>query len=102
MQEKMKKLKEKLAKLADLRAVAAVLDWDQMVNMPTGGAVDRGEQIATIEKISHTKSTSDELGQLLEDLAGYAAQLDDDDVEKRLIKVSLCDRRSNCCVLSRL
>ena len=88
MQEKLKKLKEKLAELADLRAVAAVLDWDQMVNMPSGGAADRGEQIATIEKISHKKSTSDELGQLLEDLAGYVAKLDDDDVDKRLIKVA--------------
>jgi carboxypeptidase Taq len=88
MQEKLKKLKEKLAELADLRAVAAVLDWDQMVNMPSGGAADRGEQIATVEKISHKKSTSDELGQLLEDLAGYAAKLDDDNVDKRLIKVA--------------
>ena len=72
MKQKMDQLKEKLAELMDLRSASAVLGWDQLVNMPVGGAEDRGEQIATIEKISHAKSTSDELGKLLEDLAGYA------------------------------
>jgi carboxypeptidase Taq len=88
MEEKMKLLKEKLAELADLRAASAVLEWDQLVNMPEGAAVDRGEQIATIEKIQHIKSTSDKLGQLLDDLSEYAKQLDPDSDNARLVKVA--------------
>jgi len=88
MKEKMKILREKLAELADLHAASAVLGWDQLVNMPEGAAVDRGEQIATIEKIQHIKSTSDELGQLLDDLTEYAKVLDPDSDDARLVKVA--------------
>jgi len=88
MKENIKLLKEKLAELADLHAASAVLGWDQLVNMPNGAAVDRGEQIATIEKIQHIKSTSDELGQLLDDLAEYAKGLDPDSDDVRLVKVA--------------
>ena len=84
----MKLLKEKLAELADLRAASAVLGWDQLVNMPEGAAVDRGEQIATIEKIQHEKFTSDEMGQLLVDLTEYIKQLDPDSDDARLVKLA--------------
>ena len=88
MKEKMKLLKEQLAELADLRAASAVLGWDQLVNMPDGAAADRGEQIATIEKIQHIKSTSDELGKLLIDLTEYANGLNPDSDDARLVKVA--------------
>ena len=88
MEENIKLLKEKLAELADLHAASAVLGWDQLVNMPEGAAVDRGEQIATIEKIQHIKSTSDEMGQLLDDLAGYTKGLDPDSDDVRLVRVA--------------
>jgi len=91
MKEKMKLLKVKLAELADLHAASAVLGWDQLVNMPEGAAVDRGEQIATIEKIQHIKSTSDELGLLLDNLTEYAKQLDPDCDDARLVKVAQRD-----------
>ena len=88
MKDNMRLLKEKFAELADLQATSAVLGWDQLVNMPEGAAVDRGEQIATIEKIQHIKSTSDELGQLLDDLTGYTKGLDPDSDDVRLVRVA--------------
>jgi len=88
MEENTKLLREKLAELADLRASSAVLEWDQLVNMPEGAAVDRGEQIATIEKIQHIKSTSDELGQLLDDLTECTKGLDPDSDDTRLVRVA--------------
>jgi len=84
----MKLLREKLAELADLHAASAVLGWDQLVNMPEGAAADRGEQIATLEKIQHIKSTSDELGKLLNDLTKYAKGLDPNSDDARLVKVA--------------
>lgn len=88
MNEKMEKLKLRLAEVADLRAASALLNWDQLVNMPEGAAEDRGEQIATIERIIHIKSTSDEIGQLLEDLENDVRHLDADSDEARLWKVT--------------
>ena len=88
MEEKLKKLKELLGEVADLRAASNVLGWDQQVNMPEGGAEDRGEQIATLENILHKKATSDEIGKLLDDLEDYKDQLDQDSDDARLIKVT--------------
>ena len=53
MNEKMEKLRSLLSEVADLRAASALLGWDQLVNMPEGGAEDRGEQIATLESLIH-------------------------------------------------
>lgn len=88
MEQKLALLKEKLQEIADLRAASAVLGWDQLVNMPDGAAEDRGEQIATIENILHTKATSDEIGKLLDDLKEYGSQMDSDSDDARLIKVA--------------
>ncbi len=88
MEEKLTKLKGLLAETANLRATSAILNWDQLVNMPAGAAEDRGEQIATIEEILHQKSTSDELGSLLEDLSAAAGSLDADSDDARLVKVA--------------
>ena len=88
MQEKLSKLKVLFAEVADLQAASSVLGWDQLVNMPEGGAEDRGDQIATLERIIHIKSTSDEIGQLLDDLVGSVKDLDADSDNARLVKVA--------------
>jgi carboxypeptidase Taq len=87
MNEKMEKLKGLLAEVADLRAASAVLGWDQLVNMPEGGAQDRGEQIATLEGLIHIKSTSDEIGKLIDDLELDVKDIDSDSDDARLWKV---------------
>ena len=65
MSEKLEHLKTLLAEVADLNAVGALLSWDQQTYMPQGGNEARGNQLATIGKISHEKFTSDEIGKLL-------------------------------------
>jgi carboxypeptidase Taq len=64
MKEKLEQLKVLLNEIHDLSAANAVLEWDQQVNMPRGAAEDRGEQSATLSRIVHDKSTSDELGKI--------------------------------------
>ncbi len=88
MEEKLKRLKGLLAEIANLKAANAVLNWDQLVNMPGGAAEDRGEQIATIENITHAKATSEEIGKLLADLAADVGQLDPESDEACLIRTA--------------
>jgi len=91
MEEKKKLLKEKLAELSDLIYTAAVLDWDQQVNMPSGGAEERGNQLGTLARIIQEKATAPELGKLLDDLLPYADSLDPDSDDARIIKVNRKD-----------
>ena len=88
METKINQLKQLLAEVSDLHGAIALLGWDQQTYMPPGGAEDRGNQLATLSQIAHNKFTSDEVGQLLEDLEPLVAQLDPDSYENRLVKVT--------------
>jgi carboxypeptidase Taq len=88
MESKLKQLKTLLGEVADLRAVSALLGWDQQTYMPPGGAEDRGNQLATIDQLAHVKFTSDEVGKLLDELEPWAAMLAPDSDDARLIKVT--------------
>jgi carboxypeptidase Taq len=88
MEKKLQKLKEILAEVEDLHSAAGLLSWDQQTYMPPGGTEGRGFQIGTLEKLAHIKSTAEQVGQLLDDLAPYAAQLDADSTDARLVKVA--------------
>ena len=79
MNEKLERFKEIMAEVADLNAAAAVLGWDQQVNMPPGGAEARGNQLATLGKLSHQMFISDEVGKLLDELHSEGAALSADD-----------------------
>jgi carboxypeptidase Taq len=87
-EQQLQELKNRLAEVYDLYYATAVLDWDQQTYMPPGGAENRGHQLATLQQIAHEKFVADEIGRLLEDLAPYAAQLDPDSDEARLVKVT--------------
>ena len=87
-EEKLARLKTIVAEIADLTYAAALLGWDQQVNMPPGGAEGRGYQLATLQTLAHDKITAPETGQLLDDLQAYAAQLDPDSDDARYIKVA--------------
>ncbi|MDM8530329.1 carboxypeptidase M32 [Anaerolineales bacterium HSG25] len=89
MQEKLNTLKSKLKDITNLQKAAAVLIWDQEVNMPPGGAEARAEQLATLQKLSHEMFVSDEIGVLLGDLAQVDFDYDSDDAA--LIRVTRRD-----------
>ncbi len=88
MEEKLQRLKTLLAESADLAHAAALLEWDQQVNMPEGGTRSRSEQLSTLQRLAHERFTADEVGQLLEDLQPYAEQLDPDSMDARLLYVT--------------
>jgi carboxypeptidase Taq len=59
--------------------------------MPPGGAEARGNQLALIGRLAHERGTSPELGKLLDELKPYAANLDPDSEDARLVKVTARD-----------
>ena len=65
-QDTLRPLKERLATIADVGAVASVLHWDQQTYMPPGGITGRAEQLSTLSRLAHEMLTSDETGSLLE------------------------------------
>ncbi len=88
MEQKLNQLKKILSEIIDVQNAAGLLGWDQQTYMPKGGAEDRSHQLSTLKRIEHQKFTSDEVGVLLEELKPYAAQLDPDSDDARLVKMT--------------
>ncbi len=89
--EKVKQLNAHLAEIVHLRHAAAVLGWDQQVNMPPGGAAARGEQLAALSRIVHEKFVSEETGRALEAAEADAKNADYDSDEAALVRVARHD-----------
>ncbi|HMK08286.1 MAG TPA: carboxypeptidase M32 [Anaerolineales bacterium] len=85
MANALERFRSLLGEIFDLRATAAVLEWDQQVNLPSGGAANRAAQLSTISRLTHEKFTSDELGAALEAARRDAASLDPDSDDARLV-----------------
>lgn len=89
LEDKWKVLKAKLKEVKNLNDAAAVLGWDQQVFMPPGGAEARAEQLATLSRLAHEMFTSDEVGQLLDDLSQADLAYDSD--EASMVRVAKRD-----------
>jgi carboxypeptidase Taq len=59
-------LKTLLADVIALRHAADLVEWDERVSMPAGGADVHGAMQATLRRLAHEKFTSDEIGRLLD------------------------------------
>lgn len=76
-------LKEQLTAIAHYEKSAAVLQWDQEVNMPNKGADLRGQQLAFLSQKAHDLTVSDELTSLVDRLKGVDTL---DDFQKRNLR----------------
>ena len=88
MSEKLNRLKELLGEVSDLGKAAAVLGWDQQVNMPPMGGEGRGQQLATLSKIIQEKFIADEVGKLLDDLKGELNGADPSNDDAAMLRVA--------------
>ena len=59
-------LVDHLSTAADLDSAASVLHWDQQTYMPPGGVAARAEALATLSRLSHGITASDETARLLD------------------------------------
>ena len=85
MEEKFNRFKQLAAEIFDIYNAAMLLEWDQQVNMPAGGAEQRGNQIATLQRLVHTKTISPEFSKLMEELDLHVGDLDPDSDDARMI-----------------
>lgn len=88
MEDKLQQLKTHLNRIADLNSASGVLHWDMETYMPQGGGQARADQIGTLTALSHEYFVGEEIGKLLEELAGQAEQLDYDSDDAALIRVA--------------
>lgn len=87
MGEQVEQLKKHLQRYYDLNAAAALLGWDQQVNMPPGGAAARGEQSATLSALSHELFTAEETARRLEAAEAEVAGMEFDADDASLVRV---------------
>jgi len=91
MEEKLRKLFDLVAEVADINHSISLLRWDQLVTMPPGGEEERGLMLGTLSKLAHEKFTSDAMGRLLEELKEESTDSDLGDEAKWLIQVTARD-----------
>src|SRR5664279_1717962 len=102
MGEKYQALVSRLAEIRNINRVLAVLNWDQQVNMPPGGAAGRAAQMGTLSRIEHDMLISDETKRLLEDAAREIEGADYDSDEASMIRVITTDIREQTCLPTEL
>ena len=88
---KFTELRERLAEIADLGKAISLLDWDQQVMMPPGGAAIRAEQLGTVGRIAHQKFIDPAVGSLIDDLRDWAEKHEYDSLEASLVRVAARD-----------
>lgn len=88
LKEKLAELRAILAEVHDLYSASAVLEWDQQVHMPPGGAEARAEQLSTLHFLAHAKFTAPRVGELLAELEPAAANLEYESDDASLIRVT--------------
>jgi carboxypeptidase Taq len=91
-------LREQLAELSDLHGAAALLSWDQNTYMPPGGGDARADQLATLERLWHSRLVDSSMARVLDALEPWAAGVDPDSDDARLVRVARRDHEKAALV----
>jgi carboxypeptidase Taq len=83
----LRRLRERLAEISDLRRTLLLLSWEQRVKMPPRGVEARADALATIGRTEHARFVDAEVGRLLERLRPYEESLEYDSDDASLIRV---------------
>ena len=86
-------LNERIRDVADLRHAADLVEWDERVCMPNGGAPTHGEMQGTVRRLAHEKFTAAEVGDLLGRAQDELRSADPDARDARLLAVTARDYR---------
>src|SRR5450759_4129723 len=91
MSEALQRLKAILAEVTDLSRAAALLEWDQETYMPPGGVEARSDQLSTLLRLAHVRSTGEDVGALLGELEDETSGSPFDSFEASLVRVTRRD-----------
>jgi carboxypeptidase Taq len=80
-----------VGEVMDLRHAAAILEWDEQVYMPRGGAATRSLVGAAVRRLAHEQFTATEVGDLLKTLTAELSGVDPASGTARLIAVTARD-----------
>src|SRR3954447_21175338 len=80
-------LRDRLAELSDLNALARLAAWDQRTMMPPLGAPARAHQVATLQRLVHDRATDEKIGAWLDVLDGDGL----DAIDRDLVRVARRD-----------
>ena len=86
MQSHFQNLLDKVYEIHDIDKALGVLSWDKETNMPKAGTKARIQQMTTLRRLSHSKFTADEMGELIEKAADETADLPYESDEASLIR----------------
>src|SRR5579862_8232500 len=84
-------LKSQLDRISQLNKATAVLLWDQATYMPSGGAKERGDQMAALGQLAHEMFTKDEMGELLDRAGEEVESSGYDSDEASIVRVTKSD-----------
>ncbi|HEV2282840.1 MAG TPA: carboxypeptidase M32 [bacterium] len=84
-------LRSHLATIADLKASAAVLRWDQETLMPPGGTEGRALALATLARLAHEQLTADATRRLLDAAEAAVRGADPASDDAALVRVTRRD-----------
>jgi carboxypeptidase Taq len=84
-------LRARLGEIHDLERVAGLLQWDEQVCMPRGGAEARGAARATVARVLHERATAPQLGTLIDTLEEAADDWDPDGIDAGIVRVARRD-----------
>ena len=88
MSDALTELRRELAQITDLRTAGRVLEWDQLVMVPHGGAATRGDHLATVLRLAHELFVRDEIGALIEEASSQLDGAGPESDEARLVAVA--------------
>ena len=80
-------LRTLIAEVMDLRHSADLIEWDERVYMPPGGAAVHGEMSAALRRLAHEKFTSAEVGRALDAARRDIGAEDPDSTPARMVAV---------------
>jgi carboxypeptidase Taq len=84
----LERLRTLIAGVMDLRHAADLIEWDERVYMPEGGAPVHGEMSATLRRLAHEQFTSTEVGAALAAARRELADADPDGDDARMVAVT--------------
>ncbi len=89
--EPLHRLNTLVGEVMDLRHAADLIEWDERVYMPNGGAPVHGEMASTLRRLAHEAFTSARIGDAIAAAQNSAASSDPDSDVARMLAVTQRD-----------